>query len=48
MIRRFGPWRTHEHVEFEVLRWVDWYNRDRLHSWCHDVPPIEYENVYYA
>lgn len=48
VIRRLGPWRCLEHVEFEVLKWVDWYNRHRLHSWCDDVPPIEYENTYYA
>ena len=48
LIRRRGPWRTLEHVELEVLRWVDWYNHRRLHSWCHDVPPAEYENDYYA
>lgn len=48
VIRRLGPWRTLEHVEFEVLRWVDWYNQRRLHGWCQDVPPIEYENAYYA
>ena len=48
VIRRRGPWRTLEHVEFEVLKWVDWYNRERLHSWCNDTPPIEHENTYYA
>jgi putative transposase len=35
-----------EHVEFEVLKWVDWYNQRRLHSWCQDTPPMEYENAY--
>jgi putative transposase len=48
LIRRHGPWRTLEHVEFETLKWVDWYNRERLHSWCHDAPPTEYETAYYA
>ena len=48
LIRRQGPWRTLEHVEFEVLKWVDWYNRARLHSWCGDAPPTEYEQRYYA
>lgn len=47
-IHRLGPWRTLEHVEFEVLKWVDWYNRRRLHSWCGHQPPIEFENTYYA
>lgn len=48
VIRRLGPWRSLEHVEFEVLKWVDWYNQRRLHSWCQDTPPTEYENTYYA
>ena len=47
VIRRLGPWRTLEHVEFEVLRWVDWYNQRRLHSWCHDATPLELEQTYY-
>jgi putative transposase len=47
-IRRLGPWRTLEHVEFEVLKWVDWYNQRRLHTWTDDLPPIEFENAYYA
>lgn len=48
VIRRRGPWRTLEHVELEVLQWVDWYNTERLHSWCGDIPPVEQENDYYA
>jgi len=48
LIHRHGPWHGLEHVEFEVLKWVDWYNRERLHSWCGDTPPTEYENAYYA
>ena len=48
VIRRLGPWRTLEHVEIETLKWVDWYNQRRLHSWGGDIPPIEYENSYYA
>jgi putative transposase len=48
LIRRHGPWRTLEHVEFETLKWVHWYNRERLHSWCGDIPPTEHEAKYYA
>ena len=48
VIRRLGPWRTLDHVEFEVLKWVDWYNQRRLHTWTDDIPPIEFENAYYA
>ena len=48
LIRRYGPWKTLEHVEIEVLKWVDWYNQRRLHSWCGDTPPAEHEDAYYA
>ena len=48
VIRRLGPWRSLEHVEIETLKWVDWYNQRRLHSWCQDTPPTEYESTYYA
>ena len=48
LIRRHGPWRTLEHVEFETLKWVDLYNRKRLHSWCNDTPLLEHERNYYA
>ncbi|AKT50928.1 integrase [Arsenicicoccus sp. oral taxon 190] len=48
LIRRQGPWKTLEHVELEVLRWVDWYNTTRPHSWCDYLAPAAYENAYYA
>ncbi len=38
LIRRRGPWRGLEEVEFATMEWVDWYNHTRLHSWCGDVP----------
>jgi transposase InsO family protein len=30
VIRRHGPWRTLEAVEFATLEWVDWFNNRRL------------------
>ena len=47
LIRRRGPWRGLEEVEFATMQWVDWYNHTRLHSWCGDVPPAEYEQQHY-
>jgi putative transposase len=47
VIRRRGPWRSLDDVEYATLEWVDWYNHHRLHSWCGDVPPAEYEDLYY-
>jgi putative transposase len=47
LIRRRGPWRSHEHVELATAEWIDWWNHSRLHSAIGDVPPAEYEAVYY-
>jgi transposase InsO family protein len=47
VIRRKGPWRTLEAVEFATLTWVDWFNTRRLLEPIGDVPPAEYEAHYY-
>ena len=47
LVRRHGPWRNLEHLELSTLEWVDWYNHRRLHSWCGNIPPAEYEASYY-
>jgi transposase InsO family protein len=31
-----------------VLEWVDWFNNRRLLSSIGDVPPAEFEAMYYA
>jgi putative transposase len=43
LIRRRGPWRDLDDLEFTTLEWVDWYNQRRLHSACDNLPPVEYE-----
>lgn len=48
VIRRRGPWRTLEAVEFATLEWVDWFNMRRLLGPIGDVPPAEFEAQYYA
>jgi len=48
LIRRRGPWRTVEDVELATLEWIDWYNQRRLHGACNDVPPAEYEAMFYS
>ena len=45
---RPGPWRTVEQVELETAAWVHWWNTERLHSACGDVPPAEYEAANWA
>jgi putative transposase len=47
VIRRKGPWRTLEAVEFATLAWVDWFNHRRLLEPIGYVPPAEYEARYY-
>ena len=34
-------------MELATLEWVDWFNNRRLHSFCGDVPPAEYEQQHY-
>ena len=39
-----GPaWADRRDVEWQVARWVHWYNTDRLHSSIGHLPPIEFE-----
>ena len=46
VIRRKGPWRHLEAVEFATLDWVDWFNTRRLLEPIGYVPPAEYEAQY--
>jgi len=47
VIRRRGPWRDREAVEFATLEWVDWFNHRRLLAPIGHVPPAECEQQYY-
>ena len=47
LVRRHGPWRDLHHLELATLDWVDWYNNRRIHGWCGNIPPAEYEAIYY-
>ena len=46
-IRRRGPWKGVEEVEFATLEWVAWYNTRRLLEPLGYVPPDEFEQAYY-
>jgi putative transposase len=48
VIRRRGPWRNLEAVEFATLEWVDWYNNRRLLEPIGNIPPAEAEARYHA
>lgn len=47
VIRRCGPWRNIEAVEFATLEWVDWFNNRRLLEPIGNVAPAEFEQAYY-
>jgi transposase InsO family protein len=47
VIRRKGPWRNLDHVEFETLTWVSFFNSRRLLEPIGHVPPVEFEAAYY-
>jgi putative transposase len=47
VIRRRGPWRSFDDVEFATLEWVAWFNTQRLLEPLGDVPPAEFEATYY-
>ena len=48
VIRRCGPWRSLEAVEFATLEWVEWFNNRRLLEPIGNMPPAEAEARYYA
>jgi putative transposase len=47
LIHRRGPWRSLGQVELATAEWVDWWNHRRLHGAIGDIPPAEYEALYY-
>ena len=49
VIRKRGPWRNIDEVEFATLEWVDWFNNRRILEPIGDIPPpVEFEAMYYA
>jgi transposase InsO family protein len=47
VIRKRGPWKGLDDVEFATLEWVDWFNNRRLLEPIGSIPPAEYELMYY-
>ena len=47
VIRKRGPWKSIEDVEYATLEWVDWFNHRRLLEPIGNIPPAEYEQQYY-
>jgi len=48
VIRRRGPWRGIDDVEFATLEWVHWFNTRRLFGPIGYIPPAEHEANHYA
>lgn len=47
VIQQRGPWRNVDHVEFETLNWVNWFNTRRLLEPTGNITPSEFEVLYY-
>ena len=43
LIRRRGPWKGLDQVEYATLEWVDWFNHRRLLEPIGHLPPAEFE-----
>jgi transposase InsO family protein len=46
LIRRRGPWKGIDQVEYATLEWVDWFNHRRLLEPIGSVPPAEFEATF--
>jgi putative transposase len=48
LIKRHGPSRTLEQLEFALFEYIDWWNHRRLHGQIGLKPPVEAEAEYYS
>ncbi|MEV0409040.1 integrase core domain-containing protein [Actinoallomurus sp. NPDC050550] len=42
-----GGWKNVMDVTLATMEWVAWYNSERIHSYCGNVPPREYEEAFH-
>jgi len=47
VIYKDGPWSGIEQVELKTLEWVHWFNHQRLLGPIGNIPPVEFEALYY-
>jgi len=47
VIHHRGPWSDLDQVEYATLAWGDWFNNRRLLEPIGDIPPAEFELMYY-
>jgi len=48
VIHRLGSWKSMAQVEWETLKWVDWFNNRRLLAPIGYIPPAEAERDFYT
>ena len=48
VINQISPWKSMREVEWETLKWLDWYNNRRLLAPIGYIPPAEAEKAFYA
>jgi putative transposase len=46
LIDHRGDWKNATEVTLATMEWVAWYNTERLHSFCGNIPPAEYEETF--
>ncbi|MGH3247910.1 MAG: integrase core domain-containing protein [Trebonia sp.] len=39
-------WEGVDDVMIATMEWVSWYNEERIHSYCSDMPPKRFEELY--
>lgn len=42
-----GSWKGLADVTKATMEWVEWYNTQRIHSYCQSVSPFKYEEAFY-
>jgi putative transposase len=47
VIRRCGPWKRFDEVEYAILDWVLWFNGDRLLEPIGCMPPAEFAKAHF-
>ena len=40
-------WEGVDDVMIATMEWVSWYNEERIHSYCGDIAPKRFEELYY-
>ena len=48
VIYKKSPWKNYDAVEYATLDWVSWFNNKRLLEPIGNIPPAEYEEMYYT